>query len=169
MMRPTLWRGLSDAYGILEDHLHTPSQRPQLGLIELRDVLAVEVDGSLGRLVEADDRASDGGLAAAGLADEPDGLALLDRQGDVVDRADVSHVPVENEAALDREIDLEMLELDEWAGAVRRVRHAVAASRSRCHSSAGTGLKQATLCPRSTSTSDGTERRDSSTSKRQRG
>ena len=95
---------------------------------------------------------------------------LLDRQRDVVDRADVADVAVEDEAALDREVDLEMLELDEWAGAVRRVRHAVAASRVALPLvERGTGLKQATLCPRSTSTSDGTYRRDRSTSKRQRG
>src|SRR4029077_14942069 len=132
--------GVERRVRVLEHHLHPPPQWPELGLTELRDVLTVEVDRSLGRLVEAGERVAAGGTSAARLADEPDGLTFLDRQRDVVDRPDVADVTVENEPALDREVDLEVLELDEWAGAVRRPRHAVAASRSRCHASTGTGL-----------------------------
>src|SRR5205807_8821047 len=116
------------------------------------DGTSVEDDPAGGRLVETQERASDGGLSAARLADEPDGLPPFDRQRDVVDRANVADVAVEHEPALDREVDLQVLDLDKRPGPVRTT-HAVAASRARSHSSAGTGLKQATLCPRSISTS----------------
>src|SRR5439155_10489778 len=98
------------------------------------------------RLVEAQDRPADRGLAAARLADETEGLAAADRQRDAVDCADGADVPIEDEAALDRKALFDVLELDERAGSVRGLRrHAVAATRVRSHSSAGTGLKQASL------------------------
>ena len=73
---------------------------------------------------------------------------------------------VEHEPALDREVELEVLELDERAASVGGLGHghAVAATRVRSHSSAGTGLKQASLCPGSISTSGGTSWRERSTS-----
>src|SRR5919108_2667317 len=135
-------------------------------LAKRRDVAPVEHDATVGRLVQTQDRPPDGRLATAGLADEPDGLAAADRERDVVDRSDVTDVAVEHESALDREVDLQVLELDERPGAVH---HAVAAARVRSHSSIGTGLKQATWCPASSSTSCGTCWRDKSTSYRQRG
>ena len=129
---------------VLEDHLHPAAKRAQLLLAELRDVLAVEHDPSVRRLVQPQDGAADRRLAAARLADEPDRLAAVDRQRHAVDGADVADVPVEDEAALDREVDLELVELEQRPAAVRCDRHAVAAVRARSHSSAGTGLKQAT-------------------------
>src|SRR5205085_1608775 len=153
---------------ILEDHLHAPPQGSELAFAERRDVAAVEDDSAAGRPVEPQDRAADGRLPATRLADEAERLAAADRQRHVVDGADVADVPVEDEPAPDREVELEPVELDERpAGAVRlrgRGAHAVAAARVRSHSSAGTGLKQATLCPRSISTRGGTSSRDCSTS-----
>ena len=101
------------------------------------------------------------------IADEAERLSPADTQRDAVDRPDVAHVAVEDEAALDREVLLDVLELDERVGSVRawlRRAHAVAATRVRSHSSAGTGLKQAILCPGSISTSGGTSWRERSTS-----
>src|SRR5207247_10981687 len=144
-----------------------PPRPPDLVRAELRAVLPVEEDAPAGRFVEAQDRAPDRRLPAPGRADESDGLAAANRQGDVVDRADVADVAIEHQAALDREVDLEVLELDERACTVSC--HAVAASRVRDHSSTGTGLKHATLWPGSISSSCGTCWRDSSTSKRHRG
>ena len=100
---------------ILEDHLHPAAERPQLALAEVRDVLAVEHDRAGGRLVEAQDRAADRRLPAARLADEAERLAAPDRERDVVDRLHVADVAVEHDAALDREPDREVLELDERA------------------------------------------------------
>src|SRR5205085_10171197 len=79
---------------ILEDHLHPPTQRAQRVLTEIRDVLAVEDDLAAGRLVETQDRAAHGRLSAAGLADEAERLAALERQRDAVDRAHVADVAV---------------------------------------------------------------------------
>ena len=72
---------------------------------------------------------------------------------------------VEQEPALDREVDLEALDLDEvrapLAGAVSLIRPRTC--RLVAHSSAGTGLKQATKWSGSTSVSGGTFVADSST------
>src|SRR5215210_1937815 len=170
---------------ILEDHLHPAPERAQLALVERRDVLAVEGDPSGGRLVQAEDCAADGRLPAARLAHEPERLAALDVERDAVDRLDVADVPVEDEPALDREPDLDVVERDQGAVSAPLRGHAgfavvpgvfavlphlaTAASRDFCHSSAGTGLKQATLWPGSICSSGGTSWRDCSTSKRHRG
>ena len=146
---------------ILEDHLHPPPQRAHLRLAEVGDVGAVEGDLPGGRLVEAEERAADGRLAAARLADEPERLAALDLERDAVDGLDVADVAVHHDAAPDREPDLEVVDLDERrpVGA-----HAAPPRRERCHSSAGTGLKQRTCWPGSSSSSGGTSCRDCSTS-----
>src|SRR5687767_3605063 len=94
---------------ILEDHLDAPAQRPQLTLLEVRDVDAVEHDAPLGRLVQPKDRAADRGLPAPRLADETKRLAARDVERHAVDRADVADVPVEDDAAPDREVDLEVV------------------------------------------------------------
>ena len=107
----------------------------------MRDVGAVEDDLPRGRLVEPQERAADRRLAAARLADQPERLAALDRERDAVDRLHVPDVPVHHDPAPDREPDLEVLDLDERVAAVRA--HAALPTRERCHSSAGTGLKQA--------------------------
>ena len=127
---------------VLEDHLHPLPQRPQLALAHVRDVGAVEEDRAAGGLVQAQQRPADRRLAAARLADEPERLAALDRQRDAVDRLHVADVPVHDDPAPDREPDLEILDLDERVAAVRA--HAAPPSLVRCHSSAGTGLKQRT-------------------------
>ena len=137
---------------ILEDHLHPAPQRAQRALREVRDVLAVKEDPAAGRLIEAQDGSADGRLAAARLTDEPERLAALDRQADAVDGANVADVAVEDDAAANGKPHPQVLELYE-----------IAAS-SRCHSSAGTGLKQATQWSRVISTSGGTSCRDRSTS-----
>ena len=45
--------------------------------------------------------------------DEPERLAAPDLERDAVDRLDVADVAVEHDAALDREPDLQVLDLDE--------------------------------------------------------
>ena len=107
---------------VLEDHLHAPAQRPQGALAEVRDVLAVEDHVPVRGLVEAQDRPAERGLAAAGLAHEPERLAALDGEGDVVDGLDVADVAVEQEPALDREPHLQVLDVDERAARRHRMR-----------------------------------------------
>src|SRR5215218_7076315 len=97
----------------------------------MRDVLAVEDHLALGRLVEAQNRAADRRLAAARLADQAERLAAADLERDAVDGLDVAHVTVEDDPALDREVELEALELDQRAVSTHE---ATTASRSSCHS-----------------------------------
>ena len=70
--------------GILEDHRRLLAEllNIRLGL----DFLAVEDDFSRRRLVEVQNGSADRGLAAAGLADKPERLALADREGHAVNR-----------------------------------------------------------------------------------
>ena len=94
-----------------------------------------------GRIVEPQQRAADSGLAAPGLADEAERLTALDLEREAVDRLHVPDVAVHHEPAADRELDLQVLDLDECVAVGA---HAAPPSRWRCHSSAGTGLKQRT-------------------------
>src|SRR5262245_31087487 len=93
---------------VLEDHLHPPAQRPQLPLAEACDVAPVEDDAAGGRVVEAQNRSADRRLPAARLAHEAESLPAPDRQRDAIDRADVADVAVEDEAALDRKVLLDL-------------------------------------------------------------
>jgi hypothetical protein len=99
--------------GILEDHLHPATQFADASLATLRDVLAVKEDPARRRLVETQDCAADGRLPAARLADEAERLAPLDLKRHVINRFDVADVAIEQQAALDREVDLQVLERDE--------------------------------------------------------
>jgi hypothetical protein len=155
--------GVQRGVRILEDHLHAPSERSQLALAHVRDVGAVEDDPAGRRLVEPQQSPADRRLAAARFADEPERLAASDLEADPVDGLDVAHVAVEHEPALDREPDLQVLDGDQRVAAAGRA-HAAPPSRSRSHSSAGTGLKQRTWWPGSSSSRGGTSSRDSSTS-----
>ena len=127
--------------GILEHHLHATPQRAQRTFAQVSDVAPVEDDAPVVRLVEAQDRASDRRLAASRLADEPERLTAADLKRDVVDCANVADVAVEHEPALDCEVHLEPLELDERAAVAA---HAVVTARSCAQRSTGTGLKHAT-------------------------
>ncbi len=71
--------------GILEDHLDAPAQLAALrGLERGVGVLAVEGEAAARGLVQAHQQPGDGALAAAGLADQRQGLALLDVETDPV-------------------------------------------------------------------------------------
>ncbi len=62
-----------------------------------------------GRREQAQDRPRHRGLATAGLADQPKGLALADGEADAVDRLDPRRHPLKD-AGADREIGLEILD-----------------------------------------------------------
>ena len=66
--------------GVLEDHLHLAAQRLQLAALQADDLLAVEAHRARRRLEQLQDRAAQGGLAAARLADQAQRLALVDRR-----------------------------------------------------------------------------------------
>ena len=70
---------------ILEDHLRLAADRQQRPRREVRDLLAVDLDRAAGRTDQHQDRPGRGRLARPALADEPKGLARVERQVDAVD------------------------------------------------------------------------------------
>ena len=69
---------------ILENDLHVAAHDLQFLGLEGEDILAVEMDRAAGRLDQAQHGAPDGGLSAARFAHQPQGLALADKEADVV-------------------------------------------------------------------------------------
>src|SRR3954468_20081324 len=105
---------------ILKDDLHLPSVGAQLRLGEMRDIRAVDLDLPRSRLDQPQDRATNGGLAAAGLAHQRERLAGADRERHAIDRIDVTGRAAQ-QALLDREMLLEVRDLEN--GRSRRLRH----------------------------------------------
>jgi hypothetical protein len=99
-------RGLSEprAVGILENHLKTAPAPSQVGTVQWRDVFALENDLAGGGIEETDDRAAEGGLAAAAFADETERLSRGDAQADVVHSLDVT-ADVAEQAMFHGEVD----------------------------------------------------------------
>ena len=126
---------------VLEDDLHPPPVPLQGGAVEARDVDAVEGDRPGRRLDEAEQEASDGRLAAAGLPDEAKGLAVADLEAHPVhgpDQPDGAH----QQAALDREVLHEVLDDDEGRAVGRagtRGRRGRCGQRGRAGSGGGGG------------------------------
>ena len=106
------------AVGVLEDDLHPAAHLAQGVGLQAHQVDAVERHLAVRGLAEPDQRAAGGALAAAGLADEAQRLAAADRERDAVDRLHRPDRLLEH-AGADREVDLEVLDLDE---VVRRCR-----------------------------------------------
>src|SRR5262249_18011648 len=103
--------------------------------VGLVDVFGVEDDLAAGRGDEAEDGAPDGGLAAAGFADEAEGLALGDVKGDAVDGANPAGGALE-EAGLDGEMGVEVADVEE-GGACGGGLGGRGRGRSRCRSGGG--------------------------------
>ena len=81
--------GVQGGNGILEDHLHIPRQVPLVLLAHpAGNAPAVEVDLAAGGVVQADDGAARGGLAAAAFAHQAEGLPPVHLEGHVVHRLD---------------------------------------------------------------------------------
>src|SRR5215216_250702 len=77
--------GVERGVAVLKHHLHAAAQRAQRK--RWPDRLAVEHDLAGIRSYQTDDETRRGRLAAAGLADDAEHLALLDREAHVVDGA----------------------------------------------------------------------------------
>src|SRR5207237_1337295 len=113
---------------ILEDHLHLTAKRTQRPHAEVADRRSFEDDLARGRRQEAHDRAAEGRLSTARLADEPERLALADGEGDVIDGVHAPDLAAQH-ALLDREVLLQAARLDERGAAVRA--HAASSSSPR--------------------------------------
>src|SRR5215213_10967402 len=86
----------------------------------MRDIRAVDLDLARGRLDQPQDCAADGGLAAAGFANQRERLTRADRERHAIDRIDVTGRAAQ-QALLDREMLLEARDLEDER--LRRLRH----------------------------------------------
>jgi len=148
------------------------AQRPAL---EVGEVATFIEHAPCGGADELQDGAPRGALAAAALAHEAQGLTSSDLEVEAVDGVDSAYLALEDDAARDREVDAQVLDLYERLVAVvgggRRARlrtrgahagiSAPAISRSR--------WKQAEARPGSVSKSSGTVCQHSSSASQQRG
>src|SRR5439155_24074957 len=75
------------AVRILEDHLDLATDGPQLGLVQRRQIAALEHHTPARRPLELQDATARRRLAAARLAHQPERLAAMERERDAVDRA----------------------------------------------------------------------------------
>ena len=87
-IRPIECRGLSEAYGSWKTICIRCAADAARASPRCVMSWPSKTDRAAGRLVQPQDRAAEGGLAAAGLADQAERLAALDRQRDAVDRLD---------------------------------------------------------------------------------
>ena len=99
--------------GVLKDHLDLPSDRLQFLARETDDLIAAVADRAGGRFEQLEDRPAECRLAAAGLADQAECLALVQGEADVIDGLDVRHRSVEEDPRLDREVLDEVLDLQD--------------------------------------------------------
>jgi hypothetical protein len=96
---PRAHAGGQGAGRVLGDKLHLPPPRLERTAVQRMGVAAAEQHPAGGGRLQRQDQAGEGGLAAAGLTEQPEGGALFDLQGDVVDRADGAHHPAQRAAA----------------------------------------------------------------------
>src|SRR6185437_9431681 len=104
--------GVERGVGILEDDLRLAPEATQLVRIEGQQVAPVEANASRIWLDQPQHQPAHGRLAAAGLADQPQRLAALDRKANAIDRADVSGRCAEQRAAGD-EMLFQALDLEQ--------------------------------------------------------
>src|SRR5262249_9810338 len=148
--------------GILEHHLHAPADLAHRPAVEASDIdrpaFAMEQDLARARLDGAEQRAADGGLAAAAFADEAERLTLQDHEVDAVHGLHIPDAPA-GQALVEREMLGETLDLDE---ARSHQRASIAAAALACDSAATVGCsRQRDLCPGATSASTGATRSQS--------
>ena len=98
--------GVQRRVGILEDHLHAAAVGQHLLFIKGCDVRAVQQNLARRGLVQAHDGAADGGLSAAGLAHQAEGLARIEVEADVVHG--LERLFLLKEGAAHREIHLQI-------------------------------------------------------------
>jgi hypothetical protein len=98
---------------VLEDHLHVAAHGHHPPPRSLGDVLAAKPHRSAGRRLQPREAADQGRLSAAGLTDDPERLALVQRERHVGDRVHLPHLAVQRQAAANREVDLQVLSLEQ--------------------------------------------------------
>src|SRR5581483_4783031 len=122
---------------ILEDDLHLLAQLAQVVPARRRQLVAHEADGAAGRLQQLQDAVPGRRLAGAGLADEPERLALRDLERDAVDRLHMVDRPLDEQTLPHRKPLLQVGHRQE--SAVRA--HASAPASAPARSLAGCALR----------------------------
>ena len=84
---------------VLEHHLHLPAHGVHRDAVAVADRIAVEHHVAGVGLDQPHQQPRGGGLAAAGFADDAEGLALADGEGDVVHRLHGRDLAVQQAAA----------------------------------------------------------------------
>ena len=110
---------------VLEDHHHVPPQRPHLASRQPGDVAALVDDAAGGRLEQLEEAADERRLPAARLADDPERLALAQRERDAVDRLHGRDLLLEDDPAGDREVLLQVLDDEELVAGAHALAPAV--------------------------------------------
>src|SRR5690606_8080391 len=95
--------GVEGSERILENDLHFLAKRPQVARFHGIHAAAVENDVAARRMVQPQDGAAEGRLAAAGLAHEPESFPFADGEGHIVYRAHMAD-DAADQSLLDREI-----------------------------------------------------------------
>jgi hypothetical protein len=98
---------------VLEDHLHLAPDLPQALALEIGDLLPVEEDPAIGRVVQPHDDASQRGLAAARLPHQADRLARVDLEVDAIHGVDLADLALNEDAPGDGEVLLQPLDPDQ--------------------------------------------------------
>ena len=89
--------GVEGGVGVLEDHLHLGAEPAERIALHVGDVRAVEADGAAGGLIQPENGAGQGGLAAARLAHQTQVFPLEELEGHVVDGLEVAlFLPLEH-------------------------------------------------------------------------
>jgi hypothetical protein len=104
--RASLPPGVKRRHRILKDHLHLGG--PGQGAGDPVQRLPAKQDCAGCRPDEADERASERCLAAAGLADQSDGLGLRQSERDAVYGVHLPDRPAEHRSPRDREVDTQV-------------------------------------------------------------
>ena len=101
------------AVRILKHHLHPFADGSKLGVRRRSNVLPIEDDAACGHVVDAQDAASQSGLAASGLADKGQRLSAAHVEGDVRHRVDALAPAGEDVGRLRREVLHDVVEPEE--------------------------------------------------------
>ncbi len=106
---------------ILVDHLHASPDRPHAGTVVIGNVLTLEHDLARGDVEHLEHGETGRALSAAGLTHQPERFATAHDEGDSVDGFHAADLLAHHGAGHDREMDLEVADLEySLGGSVRR-------------------------------------------------
>ena len=131
---------------ILEDHLHAASKVVKFTPLSSCKVVSVKVDCACARLYDAGDRACNGALAAARLANKAKDLPLRNLKRDAIHCTHLGNGALAHQPLANRESDREVFDRQQGLAAHRVAPPERGSGRPSATSSGATGLKQAATC-----------------------